>query len=555
MHLKDMKSFAQLIKFDNVWVYLVVALLNTLILFMVSYKFFQTMQQCGYDAFEYKKWLKKKENAFLLRTAMTSMLSMFLFLAASVAFLFWKSPFESYIGFVFYIYFIAIYKHKDRQIKKKLPLMHTKRMVRQMCVCGVLFFVFSLVVTFACDAIFYPLRNNDIIAVRYFLICLTPMFVPYAVLLSCKIISPFERANNAKYVAKCTKKLDDTQGLIKIGITGSYGKTSVKNILTAMIEKKYKVLSTPKSYNTPLGICKSLQCLDDTYEVFVAEMGAKRKGDIKALCEIVKPDYAIMCGITNQHMETFGTMENLVETKYELIENMKGNYAVFSGESEQSVKMYYRCEKEKTLAGIGSKNEVYADDIKYSQQGSEFTLNINGEKINCKTKLLGSGNVENICLSAALAYKMGVSLKEISAAIENLEPTPHRMEVQITAAGVTVIDDAYNCNPVGVKVALDTLKLFDGNKIVVTPGMVEQGKDEDKLNYEFGKLLAQIADYVIPVGKYGAYKIRDALIDEGFNAQNVLPAKTLEDAKTILARIVKSGDTVLFENDLPDKFE
>ena len=101
MHLKDIKSFAQLLKFDNVWVYLVVALLNTLILFMVSYKFFQTIQQCGYDSYEYKKWLKKKENAFLLRTAMTSMLSVFLFLAASVAFLFWKSPFESYIGFVF----------------------------------------------------------------------------------------------------------------------------------------------------------------------------------------------------------------------------------------------------------------------------------------------------------------------------------------------------------------------------------------------------------------------------------------------------------------------
>ena len=555
MRLKDMKSFAQLLKFDNVWVYLVVALLNTLILFMVSYKFFQTVQQCGYDSYEYKKWLKKKENAFLLRTAMTSMLSTFLFSATSVAFLFWKSPFESYLGFVFYIFFIAIYKYKDRQIKKKLPLVHTKRMVRQACVCGVLFFAFSLVVTFACDAIFYSFRNSDIIAIRFFLICLTPTFVPYAVLLSCKIVSPFEKANNAKYVAKCAKILDDRPNLIKIGITGSYGKTSVKNILTAMLEKKYKVLSTPKSYNTPLGICKSLQGLDDTYEVFVAEMGAKRRGDIKALCEMVKPDYAIMCGITNQHMETFGTIENLVETKYELIENMKGNYAVFSGESEQSVKTYYRCEKEKTLAGIGSKNEVYADDVKYSPQGSEFTLNINGEKARCKTKLLGSGNVENICLSAALAYKLGVSIEEISATIENLKPTPHRMEAQITAAGVTVIDDSYNCNPVGVKVALDTLKLFDGNKIVVTPGMVEQGKNEDKLNYEFGKLLANTADYVIPVGKYGAYKIRDALIDEGFSTQNVLPAKTLEDAKTVLSRIVKIGDTVLFENDLPDKFE
>lgn len=555
MYLKNMKSFVQLLRFDNVWTYLVIALINTVLLFMVSYKFFQTVQQCGYDCYEYKKWLRKKENAYRLRTAMTSTLSAFLFLAVSVAFLFWKSPFECYLGFVFYVFFIVTYKFKDLQTKKKLPLVYTKRMIRQTCVCGILFFVFSFIVSFLCDAMFFPIRNSEIIAVRYFLICFTPTFVPYAVLLSCKINLPFEKANNAKYVAECMQKLKNRPNLIRIGITGSYGKTSVKDVLTAMLEKKYKVLSTPKSYNTPLGICKTLQSLDDTYEVFVAEMGAKRKGDVKALCDIVEPDYAIMCGITSQHMETFGTMENLFATKYELIENMKGDYVVFSGESEKSVEMYYKCEKEKTLAGIGNKNEVYADEIKYSSCGSEFTLNIAGERIKCKTKLLGAGNVENICIAAALAHKAGVSLADISAAIENLIATPHRMQVVTTDAGVTVIDDAYNCNPTGVKVALDTLKLFSGRKIVVTPGLVEQGREEDKLNYEFGKRLSTTVDLVIPVGKYGSYKIRDALLDEKFPSKNVLPAKTLEDAKVILASIVKSGDVVLFENDLPDKFE
>ena len=537
--------------------YLAISAVNALLLLLISHKFLQIMQQSGYEGFGYFKWLRRRDNVYLSRLAIVTMMSLLGFLLFNIAFAFADGWWIFYIGFIFYILFLLNYYRADKKRKKKIPLVYTARMNRLIIVYFFLLFLLTFALLMLLNVLAFYLREHTLfVRIRLFPICLMPVCVPLFVLIAYYITKPIEKSIQEKYIKKCKQALDSRNDLIKIGITGSYGKTSVKRILCTLLEEKYKVLATPASYNTPMGICKAVNRLKEDHRVFIAEMGARHGGDIEKLTKIVNPDYAILTGITGQHLESFGSISTIKQTKFELVQNMKGNAVAYTVDSEHTHSLFENCSLNTIPAGLDlTRNpKVFAKDIKIDENGSTFILNVHGKEIKCHTKLLGSHSVSNICAAVAIAYELGLTISEISAGISRLSVVEHRLSVTKNANGITIIDDSYNSNPQGFDAALEVLEFFKGRKIVVTPGMVELGMTEDMENYQLGKKLVTKCDLAVLVGRSGAYVIRNGLIENGFPIDNVIQASTLEQAMKKLAPLLKSGDVILFENDLPDKF-
>ena len=327
-------------------------------------------------------------------------------------------------------------------------------------------------------------------------------------------------------------------------------------ILKTILSEKYKVVATPLSYNTPLGISKTVKRLDGTEDVFIAEMGARRVGDIKELTQIVNPQIAVITGVTNQHLSSFLTAENIKKTKFELVENMQDGKAVFSSDNIQTKEMKKECKVFSVLAGIskGGNPKVYADDIVCDENGTTFTLHIKKESVKCQTALMGKHNVSNICLAVAVADMLGLTMAEISSGISRIKPIKHRLELIKSPNGINILDDSYNANPEGFKCALEVLNGFQNKKYVVTPGIVELGFQENEINFNIGTQLSKVADGVILVGRARALRIREGLLSCGYPTEKIKMVSNLEGAKEELKSILKDGDVVLFANDLPDKY-
>ncbi|HWQ59091.1 MAG TPA: UDP-N-acetylmuramoyl-tripeptide--D-alanyl-D-alanine ligase [Clostridia bacterium] len=455
-----------------------------------------------------------------------------------------------------YIFLLAALYYGYAKKKHVKPLVYTGRVIRFLVVEWALAFLFSEMFFMRLYAWEYGLGWWSYLSplmIRYAPGSLLPLFV----LLVFYALYPLEEGVKRWYFNDAKKKLAAREDLVKIGITGSFGKTGTKYALEAMLKKKYGVLITPGSYNTPMGVTRVIrEQLKDDHEVFVAEMGARFKGDIKELCRLVKPQYGIITAVGKQHLETFGSVDKIIETKGELLRGLDEDGCCFlNGDDENCRKLYEESAlAEKYLYGTeGDELFMRAENIKTSAAGSEFALVAeNGERVVCKTQLLGKYNILNLAGAAALAYRLGMGMEEIAQAISEAKPVEHRL--QLIPGAVTVIDDAFNSNPVGSKEALNVLALFAGKKIVVTPGMVEQGAEEEQLNYEFGRHMAGCADIAIIIGKSHADPICDGLLDAHFPTENLVRAASLAEATELLKKYTAPGCVVLFENDLPDNF-
>lgn len=379
------------------------------------------------------------------------------------------------------------------------------------------------------------------------------IFTPIEIIVVHYLLLPFELGIKKYYMGKAAKKLA-TKSCIRIGITGSFGKTSTKNILAEILGKEYKVCVTPQSYNTEMGLTKTiLQQLDDE-DVLIAEMGARHPGDIEVLTKLIKPMYAIITTIGEQHIETFGSLEAIEKTKGELLVYMQSDgKAVISGDSPSGKKLYEGCATKKYLT-CDPKGYAYAKNIESTQKGSRFTLVIDGRELVLKTRLLGRCNINNIVNAAALGSIMGISDKDIISAVASLEPTPHRLQLIKAQQGMTIIDDSYNSNLVGAQEALNVLNLFEGRKIVITPGIVELGSEQSSINFKLGAAIADAADYVIIMNGTNRNELLSGLISHNFNRENIFFAMTREQQKEVLKKLTVEGSVILFENDLPDNF-
>jgi len=427
-----------------------------------------------------------------------------------------------------------------RGTKEKKPFAYTKRMKRLIGAAGVL----SLVLSALLSATVIP---------PYILLCGAP-FLP---ILAAAAMQPVENHINMGFFRDAQATLAARPDLIKIGITGSFGKTSTKFVLAAILSEKYCVLASPASFNTPMGLTRVIrEMLEPRHEVFIAEMGARHKGDIKELIELVHPKYGLLTSVGAQHLETFGDMETIARTKYELIDGIEeeNGAAFFVSDGGIVDSLYAKARCDKTLVCAENDEGCYAKNVISGPSGSSFTLVIGGREIPVTTALLGSHNIKNICLACACAAKLGLTDTQIMRGVGKLKPVEHRLQLLPSAGGIAVIDDAFNANPVGAKEALRVLGSFPGRHIVVTPGFVEEGGMEEIMNRELGAQIAENCDIAILIGKKHAAPIAQGAREAGMPEHAVHLVASLEEAQAILGKIGMRGDTVLFENDLPDNY-
>ncbi len=490
-------------------------------------EYIHMLQLNSYMQKRYYLWFSKNKKRLFAKTALITLLSLLL------AFRGEKTVFIA-LAFLFII--ITPLKKK----KAKTPLVYTMRVKRLILI--------YLLLGIALAFIAFGIKENMFLSAA--VLSLGAFLSPHFVTLALFISMPMEKAISKYYYNDAKRILESKKDLIIIGVTGSFGKTSVKNIVHSLLSEKYEVLMTPGNFNTTLGVVRTIrEHLKPTHQVFIVEMGAKNKGDIKEICDLVKPDFGIISSIGPQHLESFKTMEAIVDTKFELADAVwKKGGTMFLNYSNSYIK---ECPKNGKVVsfGIDEGLDFRAKDMKYSSSGAE--MHINGNEI--KTSLLGEFSAINIAGGVAIAETLGVDKESIKAAVKRLSAPEHRLKL-IKNSRYSVIDDAYNSNPEGAKAALKTLSLFSERKILVTPGMVELGEREEELNKEFGRVAAHSADYIVLVGKKQAPPIKEGILEEGFSEDKLYVAEDINEAFSYIYNITDVPSVVLLENDLPDNF-
>ena len=344
----------------------------------------------------------------------------------------------------------------------------------------------------------------------------------FGIKIAVNILSPIDLLFKKILVYRACAKIKKAAGLTVIGITGSYGKTTVKNEIFHILTPKYRVLKTEGNYNTLLGITQNIvKDLRPEHEIFVCEIAAYQPGDIKEIAGLVEPKIGIITAIGPMHFERFGSMKNILETKLELIESLpKDGIGFLPKELESQIHKYFH------NWNYGSKNKI--------------------EFFSSKEDLL-----------TKIGKIFGLTQDEILGRLKTMPPTPHRQEIIKASGNITIIDDTYNSNPVGFMIALETLKNIKAErKILVTPGMIELGEKQSELNKEAAKAAAKIADYVIIVGETNKFALEEGLKEEIKNdfEKKVFWTLDLDSAKKKLSEITLPNSAILLENDLPDHY-
>jgi UDP-N-acetylmuramoyl-tripeptide--D-alanyl-D-alanine ligase len=437
---------------------------------------------------------------------------------------------------------ISIFNNFPKE-KAKIELKITNR-VKRMFITELILIIVTLLI-----------NNKNYI---YLKLCILNILTPIMCVIANFINFPLEYIGRQKYINGAKKILANMPDLIVIGVTGSYGKTSVKNFLVKALEKKYEVLTTPKNYNTTMGVVKTIrENLKPTHQIFICEMGATKPNDIKEICDIVKPKFGVITSIGPQHLESFKSIENVIKTKFELADSVKENNGIMFLNYDNEYLSKQHIEQEFITYGINNSNLNYnAFNIKTSSKGSTFSMidKTSNTEIEFKTKLIGAHNVVNITGAVAISNHLGIPLNELVVQVRNLKNVEHRLEL-ISHKNLDIIDDSYNSNPVSSKSALDTLSQFDGTKIIVTPGLIELGNDEEKYNFELGKYACDICDYIFLVNSRQAKYVRKGISFSKFNKNKIFKVSSPKEAmKKILELNISGKITVLLENDLPDNY-
>ena len=433
--------------------------------------------------------------------------------------------------------------------KYKKPLVFTKRVLRLLITEAVVVAAIAV----AAGIFRHDARTTGSVA-------LAAATFSYALTLAANwAIRPLETAINNRYIDDAKRRLAQMPHMTVVGITGSYGKTSTKHYLNRILSEKYSVLMTPGSYNTPMGVVRTVREMMKPYnDIFIVEMGAKNVGDIREICDIVHPSVGIVTAVGEQHLETFKTIERVQSTKFELVDALPADgFAVLNNDFEQIAdrpvtNVPTARYSLKPLPG----SDYHITGVTYTPSGTEFTVEGNGSCITARTKLVGECNVSNLAAAVITAKRLGVPDDKIRYAVSRIEQVEHRLNVKRTPGGITIIDDAFNSNPDGSRMALDVLAGMSGGKrIVITPGMIELGTKQEHYNQIFGQRIAKCADVAIIVGQYNRDAILKGIKSGGMDKKRVHPVDSFDQAQKLMLSIARPGDTVLYENDLPDSFK
>lgn len=530
----------------DVWSRIVASLVCSVLFCVATLQSVGALQQSGYKGGVYLDWLKKKENLFFNRLWVWALCLALTSAVTVLCFSFLGTVWALVVSSVPFFLLCGLFIFSDRKFALKVPVKRTKRFQRLFVaywfIVAVFCYIFIAVLAFLAQwngSPFYAL-------IAFVPFCATPVVLPLLLCLANAIISVFENAHNEKFVKRAGQVLDETD-IIRVAVVGSYGKTSVKNILNTILSTKYDVVATPASYNTPMGLALTVTAPDFAKkQVFIAEMGARKKGDVKELCTMVKPQYAVLTGICEQHIATFGSLENVWMEKSEIL---RSGALVVCGDGLRSA-----VEKDGLQDNARFVKDTLLKDVRLQATETSFVLCLDGKEIPVASPLLGESAVENIALAVTLAKEMGLTADEIVTGVKNLAPVEHRLQL-IRSGDVYILDDGYNCNPLGAAVAIRALCRFLGRKCIVTPGIVECGILEEQTNANLGAEIAKAKpDLVILVGDTLVASVKKGYLDANGDEMKLQTVKTLQDAQNVLAAWLTAGDAVLFLNDLPDVY-
>ncbi len=508
-------------------------------MFYITKDSLHMLQQNLYDDdFRYFKWLNKNFTRLMLSFALSQVFLIFFILFIN------KGIIIDILFLIIYLLLIVRSFGISYKVVVKKPLVVTARIKRLLLT---IFILISLM-------IFFGLKLN----INYYIILsFIGYFMYYISLIAVKINIPVEKCVFLSFKRKAMNKLKNMPNLDVVGITGSYGKTSSKNILNEILSVKYNTIPTPKNLNTPYGLIMTINNdLDKFDEIFIAEMGAYKIGEIQELCDLVHPKYGILTRIGKAHMELFGSQENIQKGKFELIESLPSD-GVGILNKDDPLQVNYNLKNNVKILWIGIDNDAdyKATNIKVKNTGTTFDLIIKGDKTkySFETKLLGYANIYNILAAIALGHYLKIDISKLQRTVKSVKPVEHRLEIKYNG-DIYYIDDAYNSNPIGSSMALDVLDMMPGKKIIVTPGMIELGSIEDEENTKFGEHIAEVCDEVILIGKEQTKAIYAGLKNKKYDEKHIHILDEVIDAFPLVNKLKGRETYVLLENDLPDLF-
>ena len=448
----------------------------------------------------------------------------------------------------FSMVFMAVMAWREFRTVYKKPIVYTMRVKRLFLTAAIL-----TAAVIGAALVFIPEYAPAV--------ALALLVMPVMMLAANLVNKPLEAAIARWYYNDAKRILRSMPGLKIIGVTGSFGKTSTKHYLYRILSERYNVLMTPGNFNTTLGVIRTVrEHLKPHHQIFIVEMGAKQVGDIKEICDLVHPTIGVVTAVGEMHLETFGSVENVLRTKFELIDSLPADgLGVINMDSEPiaAAKLNHPCR----MISYSVENKVAdyrAEQINYTPSQTTFAIK-NGTTLRegYSTHLVGRGNILNLLAAVAVADALQVPEAQQKRAMRQIEQIEHRLSIKRTAGGITIIDDAYNSNPAGAKMALEVLRDFntEGRKIVVTPGFVEMGDSQYRNNKELGVNIAAAADIAIVVNRVNREAIVAGLSEAGFDAKNIVQTDSFAEASAYLATTMRAGDVILYENDLPDSFK
>jgi UDP-N-acetylmuramoyl-tripeptide--D-alanyl-D-alanine ligase len=515
----------------------------------------------GYESRRYLRWLIAKPQRYVMWRALV-----FAGVAGLISLAlnwFGQDTEAVYLGVWGVAAVLGVWPEPLKEIKQKFKL--TQRAARLLIMAFALAVIALIGSEVALDAAFQTeerTRFAIITGVGLVIYHLAALILPLANV----ILYPVEAGFRRMFVGRARRNLSKA-GPVVIGITGSYGKTSTKEYLAHILSARYRVLATPKSYNTLMGVClviNSELAGGETYDYFIVEMGAYIEGEIRRICDLTKPQISIMTAVGPQHLERFGSLEATARAKYEIIEALPPDgVGVFNWDNHY-VRALYEKGYPQTRIAVSWENADHATQLRFlarnvrqTVEGLEFDVvdTLLDEQLHFSTRLLGQHNVTNILLATAVARHLGLTLTEIAVRVASLEPAEHRLQTKTLPGGITVIDDAYSANPVGAQNVLDVLALYqNGRRVLITPGIVELGPLQDQENHKLGVRAAQVCTDIVLVGIEQTRPIQKGVREAGFSEDHLCVFDTRDEAIAWFNRELQEGDTVLFLNDLPDTY-
>lgn len=351
------------------------------------------------------------------------------------------------------------------------------------------------------------------------------------------------------------------KNLIVIGITGSYGKTSTKEFLTKILSFKFNVLSTKDNQNSEIGIANCiLNNLNKNHQVFIAEMGSYNKGGIKLLCDIIKPKIGIVTGVNEQHLATFGSMENLLSAEggRELAHSLpKNGLIVVNGDNKYCLDLYKKVNVNRkiyTLKKDKIDSDIWTEELTINKNSLDFVvISKNKEVVHFNVNVLGKQNIQNILGAILVAKELGMGLEEISLASKKIKQEQAGITLKKGIYGIDIVDSSYSSNPDGVLADLDYLNVFPQKKVVIMPCLIELGNKSAEIHEQIGKKIAEVCGMAIIITKDKFKNIKNGAVKNGMPEDKVLFCEKPKEIFNLITTFCKEGDAILLEGRVPNE--